>query len=185
MWADCPLRLAKELFLAGSVLDDGEWAPLGPLFFGEDMLEMDRVQQLIEELVVEPLFLVEQELSGDDKGRILRLIVDTDDGVSVDKLAKLSRELGRQLDEGEILPFAYRLEVISPGLNRPLDHPRLLEKAVNRKVKVRWTDKENENHESRGVLKTVDETCLIVEHKGQKEEIMRDCIMRVNYWLEW
>jgi ribosome maturation factor RimP len=149
------------------------------------MLEMDRVQQLIDEIVIEPLFLVEQELSGDDKGRILRLIVDTDAGITVDALAKISRELGRQLDEGEVLPFAYRLEVVSPGLTRALDHPRLLTKAISRKVKVRWTDVENENHESRGVLKSVDETYVIVEHKGQQEKIARENVSRVNYWLEW
>jgi ribosome maturation factor RimP len=149
------------------------------------MLEMNRVEELIKERVQEPVFVVELELTGDDRGRVLRLVLDTDDGIRVGVLTGLARELGHALDEGEILPFAYRLEVISPGLDRNLDHPRLLAKAVGRKVKVRWTQEDDENKVSRGVLKAVSETQIELEHKGQKEVIQREQSTRINYWLEW
>lgn|GEM_PF-2086007 len=146
------------------------------------------LQQLIQQLVVEPLFLVEAELTGDSKGRLLRVIVDTDAGVTVDQLASLNRGLGRALDEGELVAGHYRLEVCSPGLDRPLRHPRVLARAVGRQVRVRLHPTQDEAAgplEWTGRLVAGGEVGVEIEVDGQVRAYGWERIQAVHHSLEW
>ncbi len=149
------------------------------------MLAQD-LQSLIESLVQEPVFLVDVELSGDGKGKILRVVVDTDAGVTVDQLSKVNRELGRRLDEGELIAGRYRLEVCSPGLDRALRHPRVLAKALGRKVLVRLADAApGETAEYTGVLSAAHETGIEVEVEGATRVLDWKRVQAVHHVLEW
>ena len=69
--------------------------------------------------------------------RLLRVIVDADGGVSLDKIALASRELSAELDDtGAMGASPYTLEVSSPGVDRPLREPRHWRRAVGRLVTV-------------------------------------------------
>lgn len=50
---------------------------------------------------------------------LLRLYIDSENGVNVDDCANVSRELSLVLDVEDIVPGEYRLEVSSPGMRRP------------------------------------------------------------------
>ncbi len=53
--------------------------------------------------------------------RLLRVVVDSDRGVSLDDAAVVSRELSAALDTVAVMgDFPYMLEVASPGVDRPL-----------------------------------------------------------------
>lgn len=54
---------------------------------------------------------------------LLRLILDRDGGITVDDLARVSREAGDVLDAHDAVPSGYTLECTSPGVNRPLKKP--------------------------------------------------------------
>ena len=72
--------------------------------------------------------------------RLLRVIVDSDDGVSLDDAATLSRDLSGALDSVTVMgDFPYTLEVSSPGVDRPLTEPRHWRRAVGRLIKVTVT----------------------------------------------
>ena len=59
------------------------------------------------------------------KRRLLRIIVDSDHGVSLDETADVSRDISTLLDANNALGDApYTLEVSSPGVDRPLTEPR-------------------------------------------------------------
>lgn len=87
-------------------------------------------------LAAERLELDDLELSGQGRGRILRVTVDGDD-VDVDRLANLSRGLSRLLDNETDLQDQYQLEVSSPGLERKLKRPAHFAKSVGREVVVK------------------------------------------------
>lgn len=79
--------------------------------------------------------------------RLVRVIVDADDGVSLDAAADLSRRLSEAFDaaeqDGEPLGAApYTLEVTSPGIGRPLTEPRHFRRAVGRLITVTTTENE-------------------------------------------
>jgi ribosome maturation factor RimP len=70
--------------------------------------------------------------------RLLRVIVDSDHGVSLDDAADVSREVSAVLDTSDVLgDVPYTLEVSSPGVDRPLTEPRHWRRARGRLVKVK------------------------------------------------
>jgi ribosome maturation factor RimP len=70
--------------------------------------------------------------------RLLRVIVDSDHGVSLDDAADVSREVSAVLDASDVLgEVPYTLEVSSPGVDRPLTEPRHWRRARGRLVKVK------------------------------------------------
>jgi ribosome maturation factor RimP len=74
------------------------------------------------------------------KRRLLRIVVDSDHGVSLDDAADVSREISAVLDQANALgDVPYTLEVSSPGVDRPLTEPRHWRRAAGRLVKVKVT----------------------------------------------
>jgi len=73
--------------------------------------------------------------------RLLRVVVDSDRGVSLDDAATVSRELSAALDQMAVMgDFPYTLEVSSPGVDRPLTDRRHWRRAVGRLAKVTVTE---------------------------------------------
>jgi ribosome maturation factor RimP len=70
--------------------------------------------------------------------RLLKVVVDADDGVELDLLSSVSRAVSAALDEhDDILGGPYTLEVTSPGVDRPLSRPLHWQRAKLRLVRVR------------------------------------------------
>jgi ribosome maturation factor RimP len=70
--------------------------------------------------------------------RLLRVVVDSDHGVSLDDAALISNEVSATLDATNVLgDVPYTLEVSSPGVDRPLTEPRHWRRAAGRLVKVK------------------------------------------------
>ena len=68
---------------------------------------------------------------------LLRVVVDAEQGVSLDDIALVSRELSAALDRAAAMGEAsYTLEVSSPGVDRPLTEPRHWRRASGRLVRV-------------------------------------------------
>ena len=73
--------------------------------------------------------------------RLVKVVVDAEDGVELDLLSEASRVVSAALDANEdILAGAYTLEVTSPGVDRPLTKPRHWRRAKLRLVKVKRRD---------------------------------------------
>jgi ribosome maturation factor RimP len=69
----------------------------------------------------------------------VRVIVDTPDGdgrVTIERCARVSREIGVNLDATDAIPVAYMLEVSSPGFDRVLAREKDFERALGSLVKI-------------------------------------------------
>jgi ribosome maturation factor RimP len=81
------------------------------------------------------------ELTPAGKRRLLRVAVDKDGGVTLDDIAEATKEVSRLLDESDVMGVQpYTLEVTSPGVDRPLTHPRHWRRNTGRLVKVKCRD---------------------------------------------
>jgi len=91
-------------------------------------------------------YLEAVEVRAAGRRRLVRVIVDTDKGVSLDDVAALSRALSETLDgpSGSAIlgEQPYTLEVTSPGVDRPLTQIRHWRKAIGRLVEVAPQDGE-------------------------------------------
>jgi ribosome maturation factor RimP len=74
---------------------------------------------------------------GGGRGRMLRVLVDRDGGISLDDIAEVTRAISKALDADDVMgDGAYMLEVSSPGVDRPLTLPRHWRRNVKRLVTV-------------------------------------------------
>lgn len=81
--------------------------------------------------------IVEVQLRGGGKARLLRVYIDKPGGVTHGDCELVSERLGRRLDEEDIIPGdSYTLEVSSPGVERPLLKPRDFQRAAGRKIRL-------------------------------------------------
>jgi ribosome maturation factor RimP len=102
-----------------------------------------RVREVIEPVLAEAGYDLE-DLVIQRVGRrhLLRIAVDSDHGVNLDKIADLSRDISARLDaaeaEGdELIAGEYELEVGSRGVDRPLTEPRHWRRNIGRLVQVK------------------------------------------------
>jgi ribosome maturation factor RimP len=100
------------------------------------------------------LELVEVELRGGGKSRMLRVFLDKPAGVTHEDCAQFSREFGTILDVEDVIPGSYVLEVSSPGLDRKLVKPADYERFAGSKVKLMTREPVNGNHHFEGRLES-------------------------------
>ncbi|HJW71155.1 MAG TPA: ribosome maturation factor RimP [Candidatus Binatia bacterium] len=131
-----------------------------------------RVWELSEPLArAAGLELVDVQYRPEGGRLILRVLLDrfadhTDQtlaaGVTLDELARVSRELGDVLDAHDAVPGRYHLECSSPGLNRPLVRPEHFRRAIGQRVRVRMRDPIDGRRQFRGVLDDATEQSITV-----------------------
>jgi ribosome maturation factor RimP len=108
----------------------------------EKSREEGRIADIIRPVVaVAGMDLESVRVSAAGRRRLLRVVVDSDQGVSLDDAAAISRQLSAALDTEAVMgDFPYTLEVSSPGVDRPLLDPRHWRRAVGRLVQVTVND---------------------------------------------
>ncbi len=80
-----------------------------------------KVSQFLDNLLPEMgLELFDIQFRREGHGWILRVFIDSVNGVELEHCSKVSRELSYYLDVEDLIDHAYNLEVSSPGLERPL-----------------------------------------------------------------
>jgi len=127
----------------------------------------DKVSALVGEKIAdrEDLFLVGVKMHPSGK---LEVLIDGDNGVSIEDCVAISRYVGFQLEEEDAISHAYRLEVSSPGVDMPLTSARQYRKNIGRAVQIRLQDgatKEGELLEVTGEYITIAEK---IKEKGKK-----------------
>lgn len=84
-------------------------------------------------------FLVDIQIKASRTTQKIMLMLDSDEGITIQECADISRSLGEELEAAEVVGEAYTLEVSSPGLDQPLRLPRQYQKNVGRDLKVTLT----------------------------------------------
>ncbi|MDV3309234.1 MAG: ribosome maturation factor RimP [Cyclobacteriaceae bacterium] len=134
------------------------------------MVPVEEIRRLAESsLEDDSQFLVDVKLtSGKGPSSRLLVIVDGDNGVSIDSCAAISRKLSKALDDAGLLEKQYVLEVSSPGLDQPLKGERQYRKNVGRRLRVTTDGKIEE-----GLLERVTPEGILLSGstgKGRKAE---------------
>lgn len=107
------------------------------------------------------------EKSGRGRSTVLRVYIDGPDGVTVDDCANVSRQLSAILDVEDPIPDHYRLEVSSPGLDRPLSKREHFEAVVGERVKLKTHNLVEGRRRFDGLLQAVDGDSVTVDVDGE------------------
>ena len=111
-------------------------------------------------------------------GHVIRVVIDRpgpaatpEESVSVEDCARVNREMSTMLDVEDPVPFAYVLEVSSPGLDRPLRGPSDYQRFSGRWAKVVVSEAVDNQKAFEGRLRGVDADQVLLE--GAKGRIHR------------
>ncbi|MGQ9797885.1 MAG: ribosome maturation factor RimP [Ignavibacterium sp.] len=98
----------------------------------------EKILKIIQNSISETDFLlVDLNIRGDQRKRIIEVFVDSSKNVSADDLAELSSKINETLSETEEIGN-YRLDVSTPGVDRPLKFIEQYPKNVNRNFELEY-----------------------------------------------
>jgi ribosome maturation factor RimP len=122
--------------------------------------------------------LVGVELIGQGKGdMLLRIYIDHADGINMDDCVQVSHQVSGVLEVEDPIREHYRLEVSSPGLDRPLFEKAHFERFEGHKVRIKTRSKIETRHSFTGVLQGVEEERVLLEDDGTLYRIPIDEIV--------
>ncbi len=97
---------------------------------------------------------------------VLRIFVDTPEGVTIDQCAQLSRDLSVLLDVEDPIPGRYSLEVSSPGLDRTFFRPEQMVPYVGQELSLALREPEAGRRTLRGALLRVEGNTVVLDESG-------------------
>ena len=147
---------------------------------------MAKIEEKVESLVKEKIEKVGYELYDvlyvkEGSNKILRIVIDSKNGISLDDCEKVNNEIKETIDEANPIEEQYFLEISSPGIERLLRKDWQLKKFKGTDVNIKLFKKdENGKKEDTGTLGEVTENTLDVEIDGQNVTIDRKIISQVK-----
>jgi len=113
------------------------------------------------------LFLLEVLFRGTERNWVIEIFIDGEDILSADDCARISREINQVIEEKELLNSAYRLDVSSPGVDRPLKYFKQYKKHINRKFEIRYKSGENKKSITGKLVKIEDDNLYFYSGREQ------------------
>ncbi len=139
------------------------------------------VEKIVQELLVgSDLELVDVEYVK-ERDWYLRIFVDKPQGMRIEDCQRLSEALGKELDQRDVVPENYILEVSSPGLDRVLRKERDFIREKGKTVDVTLYAPLDGEKLITGTLAACDESTLTL---SERAPIPRDKIAQVRLHID-
>jgi ribosome maturation factor RimP len=134
-----------------------------------------------------PVEIVEVQLRGAGKSRLLRVYIDKPGGVTHGDCELISERFGNLLDKEEaLLADSYTLEVSSPGVDRKLTRPRDFERVLGQKIRLAVRDPIEGQTRFEGKLTGFAGQTLEVEVAPEHSlRVPLDQVQKANLKFEW
>ncbi len=117
-------------------------------------------------------------------GRILKVIIDRTGGITVGNCAQVSREVGAVLDAEDWGVENYRLEVSSPGLNRPLNRLQDFERFAGQKAKITTKEPIAGRRHYKGFLKGIEGDQISIDVVGTEYTVPFEMVQKAQLVFE-
>jgi len=126
-------------------------------------------------------------------GQVVRVFIDrpgpaatAEESVSIEDCEQVSREIGTILDVEDPLPFAYTLEVSSPGLDRPLRGEQDYRRFAGRLAKIVVSEAVDNQTAFEGRLRGIEDRDVLLEGpKGRMHRLPLQLITRARLEVEF
>lgn len=132
----------------------------------------ERLEQMLEPVIASLGYeLLLLEYSSSPKNAMLRLYIDGPSGIGLEDCERVSKEVAGVLDVEDPIRSAYRLEVSSPGLDRPLVKPAHFQRFAGQKARVQLMAPLNGRRRFIGAIISADADVLRLETEEGIAEI--------------
>jgi ribosome maturation factor RimP len=126
-----------------------------------------KVEELVNKYLENPsLFIVDIIISGGGNIKKIVVLLDGDEGVTIAECASVSRRLGAELEELNIIDSPYLLEISSAGLDQPLKLKRQYYKNKGRRLEVLLADESIKT----GKLEEVKEGSILLNSEEKEKK---------------
>ncbi len=135
----------------------------------------------------EGIEIVDIELAGGGRSRVLRITIDKPTGVTHGDCETISQQVGTILDVEDVVPGGrYTLEVSSPGVERRLLRPEDFVRFQGKKAKIILKEPLENRRHWEGVLAGFSDGCVTLEESpGRRVDVQFEQIQRANLKFEW
>lgn len=99
--------------------------------------------------------------------RLLRVYVDSENGVNIDACAKISRQISAVLDVEDPIEGRYLLEVSSPGIDRPLFSLAQYQRYIGRTINIRLRLAKEGRRNFSGILQSAAASRIVLQLADQ------------------
>ena len=125
-----------------------------------------KIQTVVEQL---GYFFIDIEFRGDESNRILEIYIDNENGIVTPDCVEVSRGCGNLIEEENLIESKYRLDISSPGTDRPLKYLKQYKKDISRIFELEFEDQIAEKFE--GKLIAIKEDVLEFEINRKIEKV--------------
>ena len=166
---------------------------LHSLGLGLDTKYLGKQVQLIAEPIARALDLdlLEITCQGKGAGSVVRITLDKNGGVGLRDCEQFHQSLRRALEVADPVSFAYRLEVSSPGVDRPLKNLKDYQRVVGKVLQVKIQDPDGGQQQVIGRLSILTKTGVTLsvrtgkQQKTHEVELLWDSITEAKQLVEF
>lgn len=115
--------------------------------------------------------LVELQYAGSGGNAVLRVFIDSENGISLDDCERVSNEVSAILDVEDPIPGEYNLEISSPGLDRPLTERSHFDRYAGERVKLRMEKGYVGRRRLTGLLGGMQGDEIVIEVDGESHRV--------------
>ncbi len=140
------------------------------------------------ELIAPAVEVLGYELTGVEYlsgSALLRVYIDSKNGITVDDCQVVSHQLSGLLDVEDPIPGHYTLEVSSPGLDRLLFKVKDYERFAGSRVKIKLLAPLSGRRKFSGVLQGLEGESVLIEEDGENISIPLDQIAQARLVPEY
>jgi ribosome maturation factor RimP len=152
---------------------------------GQGSIE-ERVREIAERVCTDQgLELVHAEVAGPEGKPILRIFIDSPEGVTHENCSEVSLHVGTTLDVEDFIHSPYTLEVSSPGLERGLYKRADYERFTGRQAKVKTRIAINGQRNFRGRIEGLEGDQVVFEDKTSGRVLLPlEAIVKANLEMD-
>lgn len=135
---------------------------------------MEKIKKILEKKLDPSIHIL--DIKRDVHTNTIRVIVDTEDILTLDRTAGISKEISSFPEMDNLFPGGYQLEVSSPGVGSPLLHPFQYKKNIGRKLGLK-VEIDNKKSNVTGKLLEADDNGIKILSKKQEIQVGYDQIL--------
>ena len=140
---------------------------------------IENVKSLINSYLEENnIVLVDTIYRREQGGMVLRLLVDTPEGITIADCEALNNYLSELLDKENVMDGAYILEVSSPGLDRPIVTDKDFTRSMGKVLDISTYEPIDMRKSHSGKLVGMDKDSVVIESDGVSTVIPRQKIAK-------
>ena len=113
--------------------------------------------------------------------KILRITIDSEEGIDINLCEKFHRTIDPMLDEADPIDEAYYLEVTSPGIEREIKTDAHIEMCIGEKVELKlYAPKNNSKSFTGKLLGISQEGKIVIEFNGENIEFEKNEVAKMH-----